>query len=256
MSVFRFMFLKKFLKKYSPLLYSLYNLSIFYFLWYLNTYKWQSFCVPVDWAQILLIACVSTYILHFYKWPKFLRVVIWFLNGCFIWVCFYCAWFVLDSDDALMSIFYLFLPIIGPMIPIFILKFNFSKIDDLLIKRSFYIGLIVPFVILLLNACLYLNAYHNIQNKRMQHGYWEEKIVGMHFKYHTRMCLFDGWRPPMHEPMLVVFNRIIGDPLVKHSLIDRINIYKKEFPNEPIRVKCTCSEIPNAKTYLNDPVFD
>lgn len=31
-----------------------------------------------------------------------------------------------------------------------------------------------------------------------------ERMLGMHFKYHTELCLYDGWRPPLHDPLLVM----------------------------------------------------
>lgn len=247
---------KHFIKNQSSFIYALIAVALFYLLWWMNTYLHQAFCVPVEWARILLVFSTSAFVLHFFKWIKPIELALWFLNGLFIWVCFYCAWFVIDGENWIMSLFYGFLPLIVPLCSIFILIYKSLQLSTYSARLMFYSGLIVPVIILLVNACLYMSAYHRINSGRMQHHYWEEKIVGMHFKYHTRMCLYDGWRPPMHEPMLVIFNRVFGDPLKKLSLYERIKFYKKEFPTQPIRVECTCSEIPDAKTYLKDAIFD
>lgn len=68
-----------------------------------------------------------------------------------------------------------------------------------------------------------------------------EKILGMHFIYHTRYCEFDGWRPPKHEPIIVIGmwlnNRI--DPL-NVDLETRLKLYKTFFPDNKYKFDCSC----------------
>ena len=48
-----------------------------------------------------------------------------------------------------------------------------------------------------------------------------ERIAGMHFLYHTRFCIYDGWRPPLHDPAMVLGMRLNKgyDPLCGMSRI-------------------------------------
>ena len=66
------------------------------------------------------------------------------------------------------------------------------------------------------------------------------KILGMHFIYHTRFCEFDGWRPPKHEPIMVIGmwlnNRL--DPL-EVDLKTRLELYKKFFPDKKYKFDCS-----------------
>ena len=69
-----------------------------------------------------------------------------------------------------------------------------------------------------------------------------EKILGMHFKYHTRFCEFDGWRPPIHEPMLILglwLNKR-ADP-IELNLKQRLELYKKVYPHNKVKFKCSCA---------------
>ena len=82
-----------------------------------------------------------------------------------------------------------------------------------------------------------------------------EKILGMHFIYHTRYCEFDGWRPPKHEPILIIgmwLNRRI-DPL-NVDLKTRLLLYKKFFPNNKYKFECSCA-ISHRQDYNNDNLW-
>lgn len=39
---------------------------------------------------------------------------------------------------------------------------------------------------------------------QLERSFMTEKVLGMHFIYHTKFCEYDGWRPPKHEPILVI----------------------------------------------------
>ena len=82
-----------------------------------------------------------------------------------------------------------------------------------------------------------------------------EKIIGMHFIYHTRFCEFDGWRPPIHEPILVIGmwlnNRY--DPL-NVDLKTRLDLYRKFFPENKFKFDCSCG-IEYSEDYINDNLW-
>ena len=105
-----------------------------------------------------------------------------------------------------------------------------------------------------------------------------ERMLGMHFKYHTSFCSFDGWRPPLHDPLIVVAAWLnfsfIGNPSAKTfrktlvlgypaspfiamgpwQLKNRIAAYQLVFPGKPIQEACSCAE-GYSSYYLNDPLF-
>jgi hypothetical protein len=94
------------------------------------------------------------------------------------------------------------------------------------------------------------SGYHQLEKTFMN-----EKILGMHFIYHTRTTIYDGWRPPVHEPLLIVGMWLNGnkDPL-QVSLETRLRLYKQTFPNRPVKLNCSCA-IMESSTYHQDPIW-
>lgn len=76
--------------------------------------------------------------------------------------------------------------------------------------------------------------------------YLIELILGAHWKYHTVLCLYDGWRPPFHDPILSIPQLLI--PFPKHfyydkiSLPERVKLYKKAFPENKRNFVCKCAK--------------
>jgi hypothetical protein len=86
-------------------------------------------------------------------------------------------------------------------------------------------------------------------------NYMLEKAIGWALVYHTETCIYDGWRPPMHDPFLVVSNWLLttGEPL--DSDFDmKVKLYKALYPDVPIKKKCSCG-IEESNTYFSDPRF-
>ncbi|MCF8297767.1 MAG: hypothetical protein K9J13_09515 [Saprospiraceae bacterium] len=82
--------------------------------------------------------------------------------------------------------------------------------------------------------------------------YLTELILGAHWKYHTKFCLYDGWRPPFHDPILGFAQPILyfGKQFnYEISLHDRINLYKQVFPKNNVTFNCKCAK--NERLYLN-----
>jgi hypothetical protein len=84
-----------------------------------------------------------------------------------------------------------------------------------------------------------------------------ERILGMHFIYHTKFCEYDGWRPPKHAPEAVIGLWFNGgqDPLSGINLEDRINLYKEIYPNKKIKFNCSCAW-ESKNEYMNDPIWE
>jgi hypothetical protein len=89
-------------------------------------------------------------------------------------------------------------------------------------------------------------------------NYLTELILGAHWKYHTEICMLDGWRPPFHDPILVIATKILfpsklfgegtGIPfyyVVPINGIDTsstLQLYKKLYPNNPTKFDCACAK--------------
>lgn len=162
-------------------------------------------------------------------------------------------------------IIYFLFPVFAALSPFFFIAqifwFLLLKKEFIVAKMSFLLALFV---------CVWLGRYAGIEYKKameaiekaesshyetIERTFMTEKIVGMHFKYHTRFCEYDGWRPPLHEPMLIMGLWLNGmnDPL-KMELKERLELYKKLFPNEPYKMNCSCA-MEESKRYHNDPLF-
>ena len=105
-------------------------------------------------------------------------------------------------------------------------------------------------------ALIAIDRFQKSKETILEKSYFTEKILGMHLIYHTKICLYDGWRPPIHEPMLVLslwMNKNI-DPLPV-SLKQRHFLYKKFFPENAIKQKCSCA-ISYSQDYFNDPLWN
>ena len=73
--------------------------------------------------------------------------------------------------------------------------------------------------------------------------------------FFTRFCEFDGWRPPKHEPILVIGmwlnNRY--DPL-NVDLKTRLDLYRNFFPENKFKFDCSCG-IEYSEDYINDNLW-
>ena len=80
---------------------------------------------------------------------------------------------------------------------------------------------------------------------------WVERT---RFCYHTRVCPFDGWRPPLHDPAMVLGMRLTGDkdPLSGLTLESRVVLYHTVYPSHPVKADCACSTESNDNGYFED----
>ncbi len=79
--------------------------------------------------------------------------------------------------------------------------------------------------------------------------YLTELILGAHWKYHTELCLYDGYRPPFHDPILVIANKVLYPYSLfytlnndKDNLPNTIALYKTIFPEKSTDFKCRCAQ--------------
>ncbi len=129
------------------------------------------------------------------------------------------------------------------------------------VKHAFIVGVAVCLVGTFYVGYQYNQAITEIQSaqisnyENLEKSFLNEKILGMHFIYHTKFCEFDGWRPPIHEPILVLGMWMNGgaDPL-NISLEERIELYKTHYPENKIKFDCSCAHM-YASTYHNEPLL-
>lgn len=75
--------------------------------------------------------------------------------------------------------------------------------------------------------------------------YLTELLLGAHWKYHTEICMVDGWRPPFHDPVLgfsyLVFYSLESFDHYEKSFGSK-EVYRKIFPNENTTFECRCAK--------------
>ncbi len=111
------------------------------------------------------------------------------------------------------------------------------------------------------------NALTSGSTREIPRNYMTERMLGMHFKYHLSFCELDGWRPPLHDPSIVVAVWLtapfradldwrgmtrLGSRHGTTLFDERIAAYKTLFPDRPIRMDCSCAK-SYRKFYMNDP---
>ncbi len=230
-----------------------------------NTY-WQVFCRPTGWALTVLIACFATA-----AWSPLLlrrnRLVPYVLavNGLAVVVFAYCAaflnWLVLPAL-LLILLFGLGLLVFVPYY--FIVQLCLSGLvhpPTATGRWCFAGGLGLGLAIFGLSAGLYgralddIAAFERSGYTELKQTFMTEKILGMGILYHVQFCEFDGWRPPLHEPLLNMGYWLHGseDPL-KVSLERRRTLYQEFFPGQPIKLACSCA-IEESERYHTDGFF-
>lgn len=251
----------------------------------------QVFCRPVLWATVALVlafAPLVTYNLIRDRLGRG-RKVVFFLFGIAACICLYCIVFLSYlSIWGLVSL--VFIPFqllryghLGTTmaLPLASLPLLFSiQLLGIVLGRSatrsdrkhFGMGAGICLVIALLMTFWFNLHYATIRaacntgdTSAIPQNYMTERMLGMHFKYHLSFCPYDGWRPPLHDPAIVVAVWLTapfradmdyrghtpwGYPYC--SLDDRIAAYKAVFPGRPVRMDCSCAK-GYSKFYFKDP---
>ena len=81
-------------------------------------------------------------------------------------------------------------------------------------------------------------------NRNPVNAYLIELALGAHWKYHTELCCYDGWRPPFHDPVLVISNKVLfpfeyfgfGTKLFQNH-----NLYENLYPDKATHFNCRCA---------------
>ena len=214
-------------------------------IWLNTTYN-GGFCVFVLWAMAVQIICFVNMVT--FTWLE--QTPLWRLNAflCgistgvfFYWVIFSEGWVIFFP----VSILFIFLLVWRNV------KHPFREQS----KPWYFAGIAVCVVFAIVSAILFSSAAKKVKNGEYDtKNPMTERILGMHFRYHTRICIYDGWRPPLHDPAMVMGMRLTGDkdPLAGMTLETRLQLYHEVFPTLPVKNHCACSKESKRYHYFDD----
>ncbi|MFN8283628.1 MAG: hypothetical protein U0U67_10465 [Chitinophagales bacterium] len=225
----------------------------------------QVFCIPTLWASVLLFICFSCCIIYPLKIKnnRFVHVIS-FLNGISFCIFIYCILFLEEMN---LESLILILVVVGLVtyVPHFFavqLFWNYVLKPTSNISRIFFFAGIFTSVLMAFyfghqyrKAIVSIEKFEKSNFTVLEKNYYTEKILGMHFIYHTRLCIYDGWRPPKHDPALIIgmwLNKRV-DPL-HVSLEKRLSLYKQFFPDNKVKFSCSCA-LNYSSDYHNDSLW-
>lgn len=215
-------------------------------------YFMQVFCVPSPWATVLIIGIAVFLITK--PWHPKAKFPVWqgIMDAVAVMTSLYCILFLAEANflglimafTGLGSLIYVphyfFLYTLWPYFK--------SKVPSVQTKSLKITTLILGLFSLTAVADYTYESYRiksalADKSKPYPSSWMAEKITGMHFKYHTQLDYYDGWRPPIHEPLLVLGYQLSGfrDP-INLGLKERLSLYREHFPNEPFKLECSCAK--------------
>ena len=215
-----------------------------------------AFCYPTAWAAVVFIYCIGFYLATFFfdtaKTPWVTGLSFGLLFTTFTYLLLFIGeeigWFISLGLPLGLLVFHILSRTIVK---------SFRKTEKIT-KYSFFVPLVLGFVIAFIAGQEFKKSASIIEQTPMEQyenlpdDFMTEHIVGMHFKYYTKTCVWDGWRPPVHEPLLVMglWMNNMSDPL-QLSLRERVELYVKLFPDKPYKMKCSCGSV-----YTDDELWD
>lgn len=218
----------------------------------LRNVLFQGFCVPVLWCRIVFYVCGVNILLTPFLFRSRGAVVNAIFGGLSLVALIYYTLFMQSMGficSALLVVELCYLLFVACP----------GRTARRVALASMLFFALVPSVFFALS---YRHASHELQAARengykgLKDSYMVERIVGMHFLYHTRFCPYDGWRPPLHDPSMVIGLRINGmDPLHDLTLEERVQLYASLYPDRPLVYCRACSRESRGYGYFTDRLF-
>jgi len=250
--------------------------SIFYNIDY------QIFCNPINWTKWFLICSWCSFgLVLILKKVHFARS---FIFGLISFIAIYTILFggfeylgFILINSIIIIPFYLialyfnkktksrkfdFLNFYGIVIllPYLILYFIFSQIKNT--NKTFKLLLITPSILILIfsgftayrltkiNSKIIETNYNYVSVEKLKHNFTDkyllERTLGVHWKYHTKICLYDGWRPPFHDPILIMSRNISSIFTANYEISPEFKkgkeMYKYVFPENLTEFNCKCGK--------------
>lgn len=253
----------------------------------------QVFCRPVAWAVVVMVIAFAPLVSYNVVRDHLGRFksMVFFLFGIAACICLYCSVFLSElSVLGLLSLpflpFHLIrygqlwspmaLPLAGlPLLFLIqIILIVFGRSGCSADRRHFWNGIALCLVFALVMTTWFNVHYTTVRNairegapSELPSNCMTERMLGMHFKYHLSFCEYDGWRPPLHDPSIVVAiwitapfrsdmdwygMRILPSGQRTTDFDARLATYKAVFPGRPVRMDCSCAK-GYSKFYFNDP---
>ncbi len=258
-----------------------------------NQYLIQGFCQPVTWVWWVLLPSLGAFLA--WPWlkqlPRLQYLLLW-LQGAFFLVCLYCTLFV--APYLLMTLFLGFLVI--PLLMWTPLLFGVQVVKrvwtsplpgawwvfgagmlPLLLAQGWAWGQYRQITAAVATLPLAQQCQARPLLRVVPRTYMAERLAGQLFKYHASPeMIYDGWRPPLHDPLVNVCiavddiadasyantRRIGPGPLIVESWqpdfsgprLTDINaqaaFYHALFPSEQVKADCICTyNIGDARYY-------
>ena len=217
-------------------------------IWVNTTYN-GGFCVFVPWAMAVQIVSFVNRVT--FTWLE--QTPLWRLNAfiCGISTGVFFYWVIFSGV----------LVILFPVSIFFIFLLVWRNVKHPVRKQSkpwYFAGIAVCVVFAIVSAILFSSAAKKVKNGEYDtKNPMTERILGMHFRYHTRICIYDGWRPPLHDPAMVIGMRLTGDkdPLEGMTLETRLQLYREVYPSLPVINECACSKESKEYHYFDDHLW-
>ncbi len=205
---------------------------------------YQIFCNPVSWTKWFLIGCWISFILvSIFKKIQFVKGLVLglisvvafyiilfgsteylgfiFINSVIFIPLFFVAYYLNKKTKSRKFDFLNFYGVVV-LLPYIILFFAFSQIKNT--TKTFKLSFIIPSILILLFSVFTAYKLTKINSKitkanydfvaveefknNFTDRYLLELSLGVHWKYHTKICLYDGWRPPFHDPVVIISRNI------------------------------------------------
>lgn len=265
------------------------NLSIFVACYLYNTER-QLFCNPVPWTTVLLLLFIFSFLSYpFFKDKKVVSSILALFGGLGIFVSVYITLFArweylvfLAFNIPVILIFHFtirflkrrfssnvfdalyFYPAVI-LTPFFLLYQLWLTFNSLTKSQKKIFGLapaltLITLVFLSFRTSQLVDVIRDSRSDSTEllrltenpiDKYLTELILGAHWKYHTELCLYDGWRPPFHDPVLVSASKILN-PFSKFdqgtALPEAKELYKELYPESQTNFVCRCAK--------NERLFD
>jgi len=266
------------------------NIGLAAFALTANQYMVQGFCQPVAWAGIVLLLSIGAFLA--WPWldtaPRVVRYGLLFLQGVAFTVCAYCGWFMSMQPELYFIGFFcwwLLVPILV-WVPAFFGLQLLQRVARLHLPGRwpvFLVGVLAPLIAVGWAQRQYQAVETAVARlppaQRQQipallrvvpRSYMAERLAGAYFKYHNYPeFIFDGWRPPLHDPLVNVCLWLRGgwrkhaNPLEMktyqvygggysgfyRSLNKQVKLYQQLFPQLPVKADCVCSRNHDGQSY-------
>lgn len=257
-----------------------YSLSIFFALLvaYLFNYDYQIYCQPVGFSKALLLSIsvwlifnpylklwfvnsffssillvLSLYLIAFGEGAYIIFLTVF---GCIISIPLAIITLLLKRKYKSINFQFInfFTSVVALPIILLILALRNYFINGLK-YRVVYVSVILVSIVgvyysftqlkringIILSADYNIESLEEVANNSIE-IYLTELTLGAHWKYHTKICLYDGRRPPFHNPILVLSSFI--DSSITDDTRNRSNnlLYKKLFPENQYKFDCLCGQ--------------